>query len=147
MEEDLKWILKFMLYVTEREEGGGKIKRERKENPQWALTLFRNSKSQQCAQGCQMHVIIVAGDPWAQGKAQVRPGQGWHRDSKQALKSSSNRALKTVHNLSSHVFKCSAERRLLFWKFLSVLSFNRKSIYHLFSRKQTPVLQDLCSQV
>lgn len=48
--------------VCERRRGK-KIKRERKENPQWTLTLFRNSKSQQSAQGWQMRVIIVAGDP------------------------------------------------------------------------------------
>lgn len=46
----------------------------------------------------------------------------------------------------SHI-KCSAERRLLFGKLLPGLSFKRKSINHLFSRKQTPVLQGLCRQV
>lgn len=95
-----------------------KIERERKENPQWTLSVFRNSKPQQPAQGCKMHVTGMTGDPRVPLRTRQSPGEGWGKAEmgiqSQALRSCSSRALKTVHNLSSPIFKCSAERRLLF---------------------------------
>lgn len=84
-----------------------KIERERKENPQWTLTLFRNSKSQQSAQGCKMHVTAVTGDPCAPPSAEQSPGEGWGkadtRTQSQALRSCSSRALKTAQFKQSHI--------------------------------------------
>lgn len=74
-----------------------KIERERKENPQRTLTPFRNSKSQQSAQGCKTLVTGVTGDPHAPPSTGQSPGEGWGKADtgiqSQALKSCSSRAL------------------------------------------------------
>lgn len=137
--EDLKWILKFTvkhLYVRGRE--GKRRKTEKGNKTLSGLRLFRNSEPEQPAQGRTVKAAGVSGDPaplHRQGRARWGWGTADAGVQSQAPESCCSRELQTVHNLSSPIFKCSAERRLLFWMLLSVLSFNRKSIYHLFSRK------------
>jgi len=79
-----------------------------KENPQWTLTFFRNSKSQQSAQVCKMHVTSVTGGPSvhlrAQGKAQVRAEARLTQGFKvRQLKGCSSRALQTLQFKQSHI--------------------------------------------